>query len=49
MAINSYAQADEMAPFVIAGDNFNFFVGDENCNEITEIRDTELKGYMCVT
>ena len=49
MSINSYAQADNMAPFSIAGDDFNFFIGDQNCNEVTEIKDTELKAYMCVT
>jgi hypothetical protein len=39
-----------MTPFVIAGDNFKFFVGDQNCTqEITEIIDITLPVHACVT
>jgi hypothetical protein len=39
-----------MTPFVIAGDNFKFFIGDQNCaQEIRGITDTTLPVRACVT
>jgi hypothetical protein len=39
-----------MTPFVLAGDNFGFFIGNEQCTqEVTTTTDTALTMYACVT
>ena len=49
MWTSAYLQPEHMTPFSIAGDDFQFFIGDENCKEITGTTDTVPKIYTCIT
>lgn len=50
MLTSAYLQVEHMTPFVIAGDNFKFFIGDEKCaQEITGLTDTTVPVHACVT
>ena len=50
MFTSAYLQVGHTTPFVLAGDNFRFFIGDEQCSqEITTTTDTALSVYGCVT
>ncbi|MBU0626222.1 hypothetical protein KKG31_00950 [Patescibacteria group bacterium] len=35
--------------FVLFGTEYNFFIGDEECNELTETTNSELTVYICIT